>query len=70
MRAVDDYASGKILEDVKKAELKIKAWITTGNPDIREDLEARSEDSKIRHFIASMKTLKDLIIQARIVAVG
>jgi len=70
MRTVDEYASGKILEDVKKAELKIKAWITTGNPEIREELEARSEDSKTRHFIANMKTLKELIIQARTVAVG
>jgi hypothetical protein len=70
MRTVEDYASGKILEDVKKKELKIQALIDTGNPEIRRELEERSKDSKNRHFIANMKTLKELIEKSEAVAIG
>ena len=70
MRTVEDYASGKILEVVKKTELKIQALIDTGDPEIRKELEERSKDSKNRHFIANMKTLKELIEKSKTVAIG
>lgn len=70
MRTVEDYASGKILEDAKKTELKIQALINTGDPEIRKELEERSKDSKNGHFIANTKTLKELIEKSKTVATG
>lgn len=70
MSTVDDYASGRILDSVKKTEQMIDEFNRTGNPEIKRVLKERSKDSKNRHFQANMNQLNDLIEKASEVAVG
>jgi len=67
---VDDYASGRILDGVKKTEQMIDEFSRTKDPKIRKALEEMSKDSENYHFLADMKQLKGLIRKAKIVAVG
>ena len=70
MSTVDDYASGRILEGVKKTEQMIDDFNKTGDPKIRRVLEERSKDSEKYHFLADMTELKALIRKAKEVAIG
>ena len=70
MSTVDDYASGRILEGVKKTEQMIDEFNRTGNPEIKKVLKERSKGSKNRHFVADMNRLNDLIENASEVAIG
>lgn len=70
MRTVDEYASGQILEDVKRTEQKIQTLSDTGDSTLRQELEEHSKDSKNRHYIATMKQLQDLLDSAEAIAIG
>ena len=70
MRTVEEYASGKILKDVKRAEQKIKTLNETGDPALKEELEESSKDSTKHHYVATLKHLKALLESAETIAIG
>jgi len=70
MSTVDDYSSGRILEEVKKTEQMIHDFNNTKDPKIRNALEEKSKDSEHYHFLADMTKLRTLIRNAKKVAIG
>ena len=70
MSTVDDYSSGRILEEVKKTEKMIDDFNSTKDPKVRNALKKKSKDSKHYHFLADMTQLRALIRSAKKVAIG
>jgi hypothetical protein len=70
MRTVEEYASGKILEDVKRVEQKVETLSETGDPVLRQELEESSKDSTKHHYVATLKHLKALLESAETIAIG
>jgi len=70
MSTVDDYASGRILKDVKKTEQMIDDFERTKDTTIWNALKEKSKDSKHYHFLADMTELEALIRNAKKIAIG
>jgi hypothetical protein len=70
LRTVDDYASGKILESVDKTEQLINQFQQTGDLVLKQKLQERSRNSKQRHYLANLSTLKQLLKNAQTIAIG
>jgi len=70
MSTVDDYASGRVLEGVKKTEQMIDDFNRTKDSKIRNALKEKSKDSERYHFLADMTELEALIRNAKKVAIG